>query len=267
MFNGNIVTAEFSLNQRSLLIWVFIIIIVIVVYLGSFSFMEDVGIVEMMEGYPEIFITGLGMTPEMFADVNLYHGGLVLLYVLLLASIYAMMLAGVMVTRDVDLGTVEFLYTRPVTRSVIFLSKTLSFLVIMTLLWIAIYLASTAIGSFWVAPGEFDISAQFTAHLIGYMACLATGGIALAVAPLFNRTQSATSLAIGLGLAFFLLNSLSAMYEQLYFLKYLSIHYYADMGGAAVKDPFELGMIVLPAIFVVGVAIGSLLIRRKDFTA
>ena len=265
MFNGNIVTAEVSLNQRSLLIWAFIVIIVVLVYLGSFSFINNLGIVEMIEEYPEVLITVLGMTPDRFTDVNRYHGGLVMLYVLLLASIYAMMLAGGMVTRDVDLCTVEFLYTRPVSRSVIFLSKALAFLITMTLFWIVIYLASTAMGIFWVAPGQFDISAQFTAHLMGYLACLAAGGTVLALAPFFNRSQTTTSLAIGLGFAFFLLNSLAAIYEQLYFLKYLSIHYYADMGGAAVNDPFELGMIVLPAVFVVGVATGSLLIRWKNF--
>jgi len=267
MFNGNISATEISLNRRGLLIWTLVIIIVILVYLGSFAFLEDAGLVEMIEGYPDAFTSGLGMTPEMFTDVNLYHGGLVLLYVLLLASIYSMMLAGGMVTRDVELGTIEFLYTRPVPRSVILVSKAFAFLVLLTLLWIATYLASTAVGSFWVAPAVFDIYAQFSAHLMGYLACLAAGGIAFALAPLFDRTQASTSLAIGLGFGFFLLNSLSAMYEQLQFLQYLSIYYYADLTGAALGEIFTTGLIVLPALFFGGVAAGALLIKKKDFTA
>ncbi len=267
MLNWNISTTEISLNRRGLLVWALIIIIVILVYLGSFTFLETPGLVEMIEGYPDVLITGLGMSPEMFADVNLYHAGLVLLYVLLLASIYAMMLAGGMVTRDVELGTVEFLYTRPVPRAAILVSKAFSFLVLMTLLWIATYLASTAVGSFWVAPAIFDLYGQFTAHFTGYLACLAAGGIAFALAPLLERTQASTTFAVGLGFAFFLLNSLSAMYGQLQFLKYLSLYYYADPAGAAAGEPFIEGMIVLPAVFIAGVAAGAVLIKRKDFTA
>lgn len=267
MFNGNISTTEISLNRRGLLTWTLIVIAVILLYLGSFVFMEDLGMVEMVEDYPDAFTAGLGMTPEMFADVNLYHGGLVLLYVLLLASIYSMMLAGGMITRDVDLGTVEFLYTRPVSRPVILVSKASSFLVLITLLWIATYLVSIAVGGFWVAPAIFDIYTQFAAHLMGYLACLAAGGIAFALAPLLDRTQASTSLAIGLGFGFFLLNSLASMYGQLDFLKYLSLHYYADLSGAAAGEPFITGMVVLPAVFVAGVAVGAALIRKKDFTA
>ncbi len=267
MLNGNISSMEINLNRRSLLIWTFIVVVVILVYLGSFTFMEEPEFVEMIEGYPDMLPSGLGMSPEMFDDVNLYHGGLVLLYVLLLASIYAMMLAGGLVTRDVDLGTVEFLYTRPFPRNVILLSKVFSFLVMMTLLWITAYLASIAIGLMWVAPGDFDVYDQFMAHLMGYLACLAAGGIAFAVSPLLNRVQGSTSLAIGLGFAFFLLNSLASMYEQLEFLKYLSIHYYADLTGAAGGEPFITGIIVMPVVFVAGIVIGTIFLNRKEFTA
>jgi putative exporter of polyketide antibiotics len=60
MFNGNIIRAELKLNRRSLMIWVFVLIIVILIYLGSFTFMEEMNVTEMIEGYPEIFTTGLG---------------------------------------------------------------------------------------------------------------------------------------------------------------------------------------------------------------
>jgi len=267
MFNLNISLTEIRLNKRSLLIWTIVVVIVILIYLSSYTFMEEMNVVEMIEGYPEIFTTGLGMGPEMFGDVNAYHGGLVMLYGLLLASIYAMMLAGGMVTRDPDIGTVEFLYTRPLTRTAVMLSKVLSFLLMMIFLWVVAYLVSAALGWGWVAPDEFDLRAQFMVHLMGLLACLAAGGVAFALAPLFNRVQGTTSVAIGLGFAFFIFNSLGNMFEQLGFLKYNSIHYYADLTGAASGEAFITGLIVLPVVFVVGVAIGILLLNRKDFAA
>ena len=267
MINGNISRTEIGLNRRSLLIWTLVLVVVILIYLGSFVFMGNLDFAELIEGFPDELITGMGMSAAMFEDVNLYHGGMVMLYGLLLASIYAMMLAGGMISRDVDLGTVEFLYTRPLSRTVIMLSKVFSFLVMIIFLWIAVYLVSTAIGIFWVAPGEYDLDAQFMVHLMGLLACLAAGGIAFAIAPLINRVQGSTSLAIGLGFFFFILNSVASMYEQLEFLRFLSIHYYADLSGAAGGEPFVAGMIVLPVIFIAGVVAGTVLLNRKEFPA
>lgn len=267
MFNLNVILTEMRLNKRSLLIWTAVVVIVILIYLSSYTFMEEINVVEMIEGYPDIFTTGFGMGPEMFGDVNVYHGGLVMLYSLLLASIYAMMLAGGMVTRDPDIGTVEFLYTRPLTRTSIMMSKVLSFLLMMIFLWAFAYLASAILGLGWVAPGEFDLLAQLLVHLMGFFACLAAGGVAFAIAPLLNRVQASTSVAIGLGFAFFIFNSLGNTFEQLGFLRYSSIQYYADLNGAASGEIFTTGLIVLPLVFITGVVIGILLLNRKDFAA
>ncbi|MDY6826787.1 MAG: ABC transporter permease subunit [Bacillota bacterium] len=265
MFNMNISATEIRLNKRSLMIWTAILVTVILIYLSSYTFMEEMNVVQMIEGYPDIFTTGLGMGPEMFGDVNVYHGGLVMLYGLLLASIYAMMLAGSMVSRDPDLGIVEFLYTRPLTRTTILLSKVLSFLAMMVFLWIISYLVSAVLGRGWVAPDEFDLDAQLLVHLMGFLACLAAGGVAFAIAPLINRVQGTTSIAIGLGFAFFIFNSLGNMYEQLQFLKYFSIQHYADLSGAANEQISTAGLIILPLVFVAGVIIGVILLNRKDF--
>jgi ABC-2 type transport system permease protein len=265
MFSSNITFTEIRLNKRGLFIWTTVLAIVILIYLSSYTFMEEINMVEMIEGYPEIFTTGMGMSPEMFGDVNSYHGGLVMLYGLLLGSIYAMMLAGGMVSRDSDLGTVEFLYTRPLTRTSIMTSKVLSFLVMTLFLWVIAYLISVALGWGWVAPDVFDLRAQLLVHLMGFLACLAAGGISFAVAPLINRVQGTTSLAIGLGFAFFIFNSIGNMYEQLGFLNYLSIHHYADLTGASAGQVPVTGLIVLPLVFIAGVAIGILLLNRKDF--
>ncbi len=265
MFNGNISLTEISLNRRGLLTWALILSVFIMINLGSFNFFTDEGFIKLIEEYPQAFRTGLGITSEMFTNINIYHGGLVMVYVLLLASIYAMKLAGGMIIRDMEIGMVEFLYTRPVTRPAIVFSKALAFFVLMTLLWIILYLISTIVGAFGVAPALFDIYAQFTVHFMGYLACLAAGGIAFALAPLFDKTQVSTFLALGFGLGFFIFNSLSAIFTPLGILRYFTIYYYADLAGAAVGKPFITGMLVLLLLFIVGVTVSSVLIRSKDF--
>lgn len=267
MVNSNTFSTEINLNRRGLVAWSLAVSALIVVYLGSYSFIVSLGVVELLEFLPEAITTALGLGPETFRDVNTFHGSQVLLYVLLPASIYAMRLASSLVTRDIDLGTVEFLYTRPLMRRTIFLSKAVAFLVMMTLLWIVAYLVSSAVGVLWVAPGEFDLFNQFTAHLKGYLACLAAGGIAFSFSPFLDRVQSSRTLALILGLAFFVLNSLSKVFNQLDFLKFFSIYYYADTGGAASGDLFIAGAVVCAVLFAAGSLTGAFLMDRKDFIA
>lgn len=265
MINWNISSTEIDLARRSLLLWGLIISVVVLLYLGSYTFIEEMNPVEMLESYPVILTKGMGMLPQVFENVNAYHGGMVMLYALLLGSIYSMVLAGGMICRDTDLGSAEFLYTRPVSRTVIMFSKALSFLMVTTVLWVMVYLVSVAVGGFWVSPAEFDLHAQALVHLACLLACLAAGGVAFALAPLFDRTQTTTTAAVVLGLVFFVLNGLPLVYERLAFVRYASIYYYANLAGTAAGQVFHAGMAVLAAVFLLGAAVGAVLLNRREF--
>ncbi len=267
MLEWNICRAEIRMNLRSFIIWTAIMLAVVFVYLGAYAWLEDLALDELIEGYPDIFTVGLDMTPEAFMDVNRYWGTMLGFLGFLIGSIYAMMLAGGLISRDPDLGTVEFLYTRPVKRSRIMMSRVTVFFLMMTALWIIIYIASITVGLLWAAPEELDPVVQGWLHLAGYLAALAAGGIAFAAAPFFDRVQGTTSLAIGLGMAFLVFNMVSKLADPLLFLRYLSLHYYADMGGAAAGEPFTGGLFTLVGIFVAGTLAGVHLLNRKEFDA
>lgn len=267
MFEWNICRAEIRMNMRSYITWTAIMLAVVFIYLGSYAWIEELSIEELMAGYPDMFTTGLGISPDAFGNVNRYWGSMLGFLGVLISSIYAMMLAGSLISRDPDLGTVEFLYTRPVKRSQIMLSKATVFFLFITALWMIVYIASITVGMLYAAPEEFDLAIQGSLHLAGYLASLGAGGIAFAAAPFFDRVQSTTSLAIGLGLGFFMFNMVSNLTDSLGFLRYLSIHHYADMSGTAAGEPFTGGLITLLGIFVAGTLIGIHFLNRKEFDA
>lgn len=262
----NVWRRELRLNRRGMLIWMVVVASVILVYLGFFPYMLDPNMVAAVEAYPEAIREMLSLSGAMLQDVNLYHGGLVMTYVVLLATIYATMLAGGLLAREADLGTAEFLYTRPVTRTRIMLGKVLAFTAIVIGLWAAGFLVSLAVGMA-VARATFDVGRQALVHLAGLAASLAAGGIGFAVSPFLNRTQATTSLGVGLGMAFFLLNGLSRMTARLSCLKYLTVFHYADLAGAAAGKPSWEGMLVLLAVFGVATGLGFAFLNRKDFAA
>lgn len=265
MFRQNVLRKELRLSRRSLVVWGIVTVIVVGVYLGFFPYMKDPDLIKALEAYPEAIRSALNLSPALLGDVNQYHGGLVMLYVMLMISIYAFALAGGLVARDADLGTAEFLYVKPATRSQLLTAKVVAFMTVMLVLWTFTYGASTAVGLI-VAPGEYDPGTQVGVHAAGLLASLAMGGIAFAAAPYINRMQGTTSLGVGLGLGFFMMDAVSKMTGKLDALKYFGIHYYAALGDAAAGRPWVGGMVTLFAIFVVGTSLGYMGLNRKEFT-
>jgi ABC-2 type transport system permease protein len=261
----NIFRAELTFNRRSFLIWAGIIILMLAVYLPFFPYMDSPDYAKLLEGFPDSIKDAMNLSDITFSDINYYYADMVMQYILLLASIYAAMLAGCLISREADLNTAEFLFTRPITRNRIALSKATVLLLLVTLLWVVLYVVAVALGSL-TAPGDFDVISQLLVHLSGLLATLATGGIAFAVAPFINTVQGTTSLGVGLGFGFFIIATLSKMTSKLAFLKYFNIYYYAGLREAVSREPFTAGLLVLLSVFLLGVALSIFFLNRKEFT-
>ena len=255
---------ELRLARRGLLIWTAVMVAVIGLYLGLFPYVQDPVMVEVLKAFPEALLRAFSFTPAAIADVNTYHGIYVMGYVVLLATIYGLMQAGGSVAREPDLGAVEFLYTRPVTRREIMAAKVAAFALLAVVLWLVILAASTAVG-LAVAGDDYDISKQAATHLAGLAATLAAGGVAFATAPFFQRTQTATSVAVGIGLGSFVIHALGQLSDRLNFLRYFTLQYYTALDRAAAGDPFVPGLLVLLGVFLAGAVLGTLILHRKDF--
>jgi len=265
MLSSNVFRKELRLNRRSLIVWTLVAVTIIAVYLGFFPYMQDPDLIKALDAYPEALMKALNLNAALLGDVNQYHAGMVLGFVVLATTIFAFMFAGGLVARDADLGTADFLYTKPVTRGQLMTAKVVAFLVSVLLLWLVTFATSLVVG-FLVAPDDFDVGAQAWVHVAGLMATLAAGGIAFAAAPFINRMQGTTSLGVGLGLGFFLVESVSNMTAKLDPLKYLSIYHYAGLAEAAAGDLSVTGLLVLLAVFLVATGLGYVFLNRKEFT-
>lgn len=257
---------ELRLNRRSLYTWTAVTVLVVVVYLPFFPYMQDPEFARLLETYPEAIRDAFNLTGAIFADINFYHAGLTMPYLLALAGIYAAMTAGRLISRESDLGTAEFIFTRPVTRSRVLAAKIGAFLVLNLALWGAICGAAVITGLV-VDPGAFTVTRQLAVHLSGFLAALAAGGIALAAASFIDQVQGTATLGIALGLGFFIVDATSRLTERLAFLKYLNTFYYAGLEAAAAGKPFLAGLAVLAAVFIAGTGLSFVFLKRKQFTA
>ncbi|QIA27739.1 ABC transporter permease subunit [Thermaerobacter sp. PB12/4term] len=256
---------ELRLARRALLIWTAVLVGVVALYLSLFESIQEPVMVEALKAMPESLLKAFSFTPAMIADVNSYYGVYIMGYLVLLATIYGLMHAGGSVAREPDLGAVEFLYTRPVTRRQVTVAKIAAFVVAAVVLWVAILAVSTLVG--WAVAGDaYDLGRQRWTHLAGFCATLAAGGAGFVLAPFFPRAQTAISAGVGVGLASFVLHALSQLADRLRPIGYLSLQRYAALDRAAAGDPDVGGLLVLVAVFLVGSLAGTMILERKDFS-
>lgn len=261
----NIIRKELRLARRFYLIWSGVIIFVLVLYMPFFPYMQNPDYTQIFEGIPEGVLEAFNIRNIVFQDINYYHAGLIMQYLLLLSVIFSATMAGRMISREADLNTAEFLFTRPLTRTCIMASKTAVFILVNIVLWLVLYALTMILGSA-TAPGDIDLKGQLFVHLAGFLAVLAVGGIALAAASFINTVQGSTSMGVGLGFGFFLLDALSKMTDKLSFLKYFNIYYYAAFEDAVAGEPFWGGLLILLLVFLLGTSLGFFFLNRKEFT-
>lgn len=261
----NIIRKELRLDRRFFLIWGGIIIFVLALYMPFFPYLQSPDYSKIFEGLPGELLEAFNIRNVVFQDINFYYAALIMQYLLMLSAIFSATMAGRLISREADLNTAEFLFTRPITRARIMASKVAVFLLVNIILWIFLYALAVILGSV-TDPGKIDPGGQLFVHLSGFVAVLAVGGIAFAAAPFFNTIQGSTSLGAGLGFGFFLIDAMSKMTEKLSFLKYFNIYYYAALEDAVVGEPFPGGLLLLLFVFILGTALGFFFLHRKEFT-
>jgi ABC-2 type transport system permease protein len=261
----NVIRKELRLGRRFFLIWGGVIIFILALYMPFFPYMQSPDYSKIFEGLPEEFLEAFNIRNIVFQDINYYYATLIMQYLLMLSAIFSATMAGRLISRESDLNTAEFLFTRPLTRINIMASKVAVFMMVNVLLWILLYALAVALGHA-TDPGEIDLKGQFFVHLSGFVAILAVGGIAFAAAPFINTVQGSTSLGIGLGLGFFLIDAMSKLTEKLSFLKYFNIYFYASFEDAVIGELYLSGLLLLLFVFILGTALGFFFLHRKEFT-
>jgi len=160
-------------------------------------------------------------------------------------TICSILFANVLITSEIDRGTLAITLNTPTTRLRILLSKALVF--ISLLLSISIFVGFCGMLSAAAYGIEFDNAKWWSVIFLWLLYSFAVGGIAFAVGCAFNKsrhTLAVTSLLLG---AFFILNMLAGM-ESLEFCKYFTMQTLFDIPAVIEGKSVLWQMIILPVI-------------------
>lgn len=211
----NIYIFELKAQAKSFLIWTLVIVLFLVIFMaGIYPVFNDSldDITAMLQNFPPAFAAAFGIEIEsMFSYGGFF--GFSAAYTSLMGAILAVTLSVGTFAREKRSKCVDFLLTKPRSRSAIFLSKLLSGLTLLAASNIIIT-AAAAIGYNSAGKDEAFIgtfilaaSALFPTQLVFYAA-----GLLFAV--LAKKVRSVSGIATAFGFAGFILTALHGMLEK-----------------------------------------------------
>ena len=233
----NIIRREFKANFKSFLIWSGALFVIFFAASTEFeAYYNNDEIVEAMATFEALF-QALGVeisnmtTPKGFL-------ALVSVYIYLPLSIYAGLLGSNIISKEEKDKTAEFLFTMPVSRTKVLVSK---FLVALTYI---LLIDLVAVGVNILAYARFDLDRdffEFTIYLtLGvFLTELIFLSLGFLLASVLNQYKLSGGIMIGFLMASFMVSMLIGFVEEADFLKYLTPFQYFP-ADKMMKGSFDL---------------------------
>jgi ABC-2 type transport system permease protein len=229
--NRNLFLKEIRRNAVSLMIWMIVITILIVLTMSIYrTFMENQSkIVGMLSIIPKgaLQFKGISNFNDLLSVLGFYAANNVI-YMMVLGSIFSIVLSSNILLKEEYDKTAEYLLTRPLTRSDIFLSK-------LAVLYLNVFILNlvTSVAGFicmeLVKKGPFSIRAFLILTLYTLLLNLLFGAIGLFLSTLVKRAKPITTFSIGLVLIFYFIFTLSKITEGAAKIGYLSPFRFANV--------------------------------------
>lgn len=252
----NIMKRELKANLKSLLIWSLSLMVIYCIASIEFSaFQGDPVIAEAMSQFEAMF-QALGVEST---DMTTPEGYLSILsiYIYLPLAIYSGLLGSSIISKEEKDKTAEYLFTLPISRKKVILSKLTVAIIYSVLINLMVILGC------YIAFVRFDPDPIFYSFLrnmsIGvFLTQMIFLSIGVALSSLLRQYKLSGTITISFMISSFMLNILIGFVEDLDFLKYLSpFNYYSSAN--MLKGNFEIPFLLITFLVII-VGISSLLV-------
>lgn len=247
--NKNLFLNEFRRNALSLVIWMIIITLFISVTMAVYPvFVENQSkVLGVMSLIPSGLLQFKGISDfNDFLSVLGFYSVNNIIYMMVLGSIYSIVLSSGILLKEEYNKTAEYLLTRPLTRSEIFISK----LAVLTLNVLLLNLVTAMAGFIsleMVKDEPFSTRAFLILSLYTLFLNILFGATGLFLSTLVKRAKPITTFSIGLVLTFYFIFTLSKITEGISKIGYLSPFRYVDTDAINpdyTLDPWNLSYFI-----------------------
>lgn len=263
----NVFKREISSNFKQILGWSVGFSFLVLVFMPfSGAFMEQSqAFLTVIEGMGDTFMKAMNINPDLlFTKLGFYS----YLYQFfgLMAAIQGLYFGIHTFSKEINMKTADFLFTKPKTRTSLFLEKIGSALLSLFLTWVVTVLASF-IGLYFAKGEEMNFSIFFLLcfTLLFYYILFCFMGVAIAT--VVGRIKNVIAVSTGLGFVFFLLGMVSSVTGDEK-LKYLSPLKYFDSNFILMNGSYENKFLLLTAVLsLLFLCVGYFFYTKRDVPA
>ncbi len=194
-----------------------------------YPYMKDMGdsMEGMMKMMPQGMLKAFGIDPNMWTSIlglyNAYYG----FYLVLLMGIYSGTNGANVLSKEERNKTAEFLMTKPITRSQVFITKMMTTLTLLLLI-ISIQIFAAFIGI--IVFGEQGVSWEtfFIMHFHGFVLLFFFTALGVLLSMLLSPKQNFMGAIVGIVFGSYFLDAISKAVEQVNWLGYISPNHYLN---------------------------------------
>lgn len=228
--NRNLFLRELKKNLTSLIIWTLVICILVSVTLSFYRTLaaNQSKFMGMMSLVPKgaLALKGITKFTDMFSILGFYSINN-LIYMMVLGSIYSIVLSSNIILKEEYDKTAEFLLSKPISRSELFMTKFLVFFLYLFILNLAVALVGL-LGIEIVKTGPYSLKAYFVFSFYTFLLNLLFGAFGFFFSVLLKRARPITTISIALVLVMYFVFSLSRITETANKIGYISPFKYVD---------------------------------------
>ena len=227
MFNTNIFQKELREYRTSVLLWTVAICGLLFLGMAFFPVLQEENMVKQMKVFFEnqtmkSLMAAFDADLETLTNVLGYYVTRNAMFVMLLGSMFSIMLAAKILSREEGEKTAEFLLSKPVSRSEIVGSKLMAFLT--SLVFLNIVVTGTGFLSLEIFKGEskYRLTDFLIYALYTFLLMLIFGAIGFFLSILIKRGRSLNNMMIGIVVGSYFLLFISRITPAADFVGYLS---------------------------------------------
>ena len=267
----NIFKFEFKRLLRSGITWSVVCGGLILLFMALFPSMKDMGMQELvgtkMDALPSDILKAFNIDKSMDFSNIYYFLGYCIQYIAMASAIYAGILGVNSLIREESQGTIEFLYSKPITRTKIVTNKLLSSVTIYYLYLVIVGIVTMGI-CIVVKPSDIDVMDLIYKIKLVFIGIALLGlvflSLGMLISTLIKNDRGAISISIGIFFVSYFMGIISKLKDSFEFMKYLSPFDYF-VPNQIINDGFETKFVVISiGIIVVSIVSTYIIYRKKD---
>jgi len=259
---------EFKRNLKGLIIWSAVIGGLILLILAIYpQFAEDQEKLNaMLQAYPESMTKAFGMDKLSFGTVLGFYAVEGYLMITLFGSIYAVMLASNILSKEANEKTIEFLLSKPITRMQIISQKLLAIVTNLVILNVIVAIVNL-IGFNLSKNNQVETKTFLLISIAPFILQLTFGSVAFLISCIVKKSRSIFSISLAIVFVTYFFSIISGISDKYKNLKYISPFKYVDAADIITGNEIRpLYVIIMVAIILISIAASYILYKKKDVT-